>query len=71
MAPMPRLWPSLASAAPTYAFLGVAVAIVVGDLLTKWIDSYAGSTAGTPGPDPDWNVRIVHFTNTGRGFRHP
>ena len=50
-----------------YAFLGVAVAIVVGDLLTKWaIRSWLDR--GDAWPDPDWNVRIVHFTNTGAAF---
>ena len=63
---MPRLaLPRLSRA--DIAFLGVAVAIVVGDLLTKWaIRSWLDR--GDAWPDPDWNVRIVHFTNTGAAF---
>ena len=50
-----------------YAFLTLAAAIVVGDLLTKWaIRSWLDRFDAWP--DPDWNVRIVHFTNTGAAF---
>ena len=63
---MPRLaLPRLSRA--DIAFLGVAVAIVVGDLLTKWIIR-TRLDRGDAWPDPDWNVRIVHFTNTGAAF---
>ncbi len=63
---MPRLaLPRLRRA--DYAFLGLAAAIVVGDLLTKWAIR-AWLDRGDAWPDPDWNVRIVHFTNTGAAF---
>ena len=63
---MPRLaMPRLSRS--DIAFLGVAVAIVVGDLLTKWIIR-TRLDRGDAWPDPDWNVRIVHFTNTGAAF---
>lgn len=49
------------------AFLALAAVIVGGDLLTKWIIR-TGLDRGDAWPDPDWNVRIVHFTNTGAAF---
>ena len=50
-----------------YGFLALAAAIIVGDLVTKWIIR-ARLDRGDAWPDPDWNVRIVHFTNTGAAF---
>ncbi len=50
-----------------YAFLALSAVIVVADLLTKWgIRSWV--ERGDAWPDPDWNVRIVHFTNSGAAF---
>ena len=50
-----------------FAFLAIAAAIIVGDLVTKWIIR-ARLDRGDAWPDPDWNVRIVHFANTGAAF---
>ena len=60
-APMPR------PRARDLAFLGVAALVVVGDVLTKWAIR-DGVAYGGAWPDPDWNVRIVHFTNSGAAF---
>ncbi len=63
---MPRLpLPRLGRA--DFGFLALAAAIIVGDLVTKWIIR-ARLDRGDAWPDPDWNVRIVHFTNTGAAF---
>ena len=48
-------------------FLALAALIVAGDLLTKWIIR-TRLDRGDAWPDPDWNVRIVYFTNTGAAF---
>ena len=50
-----------------FGFLALAAAIIVGDLVTKAIIR-ARLDRGDAWPDPDWNVRIVHFTNTGAAF---
>ena len=50
-----------------FALLALAALIVAGDILTKWIIR-ARLDRGDVWPDPDWNVRIVHFTNTGAAF---
>ncbi len=50
-----------------YGLLVLAAAIVAGDILTKWIIR-ARLDRGDAWPDPDWDVRIVHFTNTGAAF---
>ncbi len=63
---MPRLaLPRLGRA--DFGFLTLAAAIIVGDLVTKAIIR-ARLDRGDAWPDPDWNVRIVHFTNTGAAF---
>ncbi len=63
---MPRLaLPRLGRA--DFGFLALAAAIIVGDLITKAIIR-ARLDRGDAWPDPDWNVRIVHFTNTGAAF---
>lgn len=62
-APMPLPRPRAAD----LAFLGVAALVVVGDVLTKWAIR-DGVARGGAWPDPDWNVRIVHFTNSGAAF---
>ena len=63
---MPRLaLPRLGRA--DFGFLALAAAIIVGDLVTKAIIR-ARLDRGDAWPDPDWNVRIVHFTNTGAAF---
>lgn len=63
---MPRLaLPRLGRA--DLGFLALAAAIIVGDLVTKAIIR-ARLDRGDAWPDPDWNVRIVHFTNTGAAF---
>ena len=59
--PLPRLRRA------DWAFLALAAVIVVGDLVTKWAIR-AGLDRGDAWPDPGWNVRIVHFTNTGAAF---
>ena len=48
-------------------FLALAAVIVGGDLLTKWLIR-SGLDRGDAWPDPDWNVRIVHYANTGAAF---
>ncbi len=50
-----------------FGFLALAAVIVGGDLLTKWIIR-SGLDRGDAWPDPDWNVRIVHYANTGAAF---
>ncbi len=63
---MPRLaLPRLGRA--DFGFLALAAAIVVGDLVTKWIIR-TRLDRGDAWPDPDWNVRIVHYANTGAAF---
>ena len=63
---MPRLaLPRMGRA--DFGFLALAAAIIVGDLVTKAIIR-ARLDRGDAWPDPDWNVRIVHFTNTGAAF---
>lgn len=63
---MPRLTlPRLGRA--DLGFLALAAVIIVGDLVTKAIIR-ARLDRGDAWPDPDWNVRIVHFTNTGAAF---
>ena len=63
---MPRLaLPRLQRA--DLGFLALAAVIVAGDLLTKWIIRTQLDRTDA-WPDPDWNVRIVHFTNSGAAF---
>ena len=63
---MPRLaLPRLSRA--DIGFLALAAAIIVGDLVTKWIIR-TRLDRGDAWPDPDWNVRIVHYSNTGAAF---
>ena len=63
---MPRLaLPRLGRA--DFGFLALAAAIVVGDLVTKWVIR-TRLDRGDAWPDPDWNVRIVHYANTGAAF---
>ncbi len=58
---LPRLRPA------DIAFLALAAAIVVADLLSKWgIRSWVDR--GDAWPDASWNVRIVHFANSGAAF---
>ena len=66
MTPMPRLaLPCLRRS--DFGFLALAAVIVGGDLLTKWLIR-TGLDRGDAWPDPDWNVRIVHYANTGAAF---
>ncbi len=63
---MPRLaLPRLSRA--DFGFLALAAAIIAGDLVTKWIIR-TRLDRGDAWPDPDWNVRIVHYSNTGAAF---
>ncbi len=48
-------------------FLGLAVAVVILDQLTKWLIR-ATITQGDAWPDASWPFRLVHYRNTGAAF---